>query len=170
MTSISLAACQAAALEAEGLGQESLAQAETTVGLDATTETIHQVLSEPQPSMSWYQPCCGLPFEDAPCVIRTHDRLLRSHGGRSSDRLRHIHFWPALIGTGLLMGVMQRTLRENDMKSSRLQAASGSASGVSALGRLSALGAAGAAGRAGRCRTRFATGCKPGEREMGKAC
>ena len=49
MTSISLAACQAAALEAEGLGQESLAQAETTGGLDATTETIHQVLSEPQP-------------------------------------------------------------------------------------------------------------------------
>jgi hypothetical protein len=49
VTSISLAACQAAALEAEGLGQESLAQAETTGGLDATTETIHQVLSEPQP-------------------------------------------------------------------------------------------------------------------------
>ena len=49
VTSISLAACQGAALEAEGLGPESLAKAESTVGLDATTETIHQVLSEPQP-------------------------------------------------------------------------------------------------------------------------
>lgn len=49
VTSISLAACQAAALEAEGLGPEVLAQAETTVGLEATIETIHQVLSEYQP-------------------------------------------------------------------------------------------------------------------------
>lgn len=49
VTSISLAACQAAALEAEGLGPEALAQAETTVGLEATIETIHQVLSEYQP-------------------------------------------------------------------------------------------------------------------------
>jgi hypothetical protein len=49
VTSISLAACQAAALEAEGLDPEALAQAETTVGLEATIETIHQVLSEYQP-------------------------------------------------------------------------------------------------------------------------
>ena len=49
VTSISLAACQAAALEAEGLGPEALAQAETTVGLEATIETIHHVLSEYQP-------------------------------------------------------------------------------------------------------------------------
>jgi hypothetical protein len=49
VTSISLASCQAAALEAEGLGPEALAQAETTVGLEATIETIHQVLSEYQP-------------------------------------------------------------------------------------------------------------------------
>jgi hypothetical protein len=49
VTSISLAACQAAALEAEGLGPKALAQAETTVGLEATIETIHQVLSEYQP-------------------------------------------------------------------------------------------------------------------------
>ena len=49
VTAISLAACQAAALEAEGLGPEALAQAETTVGLEATIETIHQVLSEYQP-------------------------------------------------------------------------------------------------------------------------
>jgi hypothetical protein len=49
VTSISLAACQAAALETEGLGREALAQAESTVGLEATIETIHQVLSEYQP-------------------------------------------------------------------------------------------------------------------------
>lgn len=49
VTSISLAACQAAALEAEGLGPVELAQAEATVGLEATIETIHQVLSEYQP-------------------------------------------------------------------------------------------------------------------------
>jgi hypothetical protein len=49
VTSISLAACQTVALEAEGLDPEALAQAEKTVGLEATIETIHQVLSEYHP-------------------------------------------------------------------------------------------------------------------------
>lgn len=49
VTSISLSACMHEALEAEGLGSEALAEAERSVGLDATIETIHQVLSEYQP-------------------------------------------------------------------------------------------------------------------------
>jgi BREX protein BrxB len=49
VTSISLAACMQEALEAEGMGTEVLAEAETSVGLDATIETIHQVLSEYRP-------------------------------------------------------------------------------------------------------------------------
>ena len=43
VTSISLAACMYEALEAEGLGTEALAEAEKTVGLESTIETIHQV-------------------------------------------------------------------------------------------------------------------------------
>ena len=46
VTTISLAECLAAALEAEDLGPESLAQAETAAGLEATIDTIHQIISE----------------------------------------------------------------------------------------------------------------------------
>ena len=49
VTSISLAACMYQALEAEGLDTQTLAEAEKSVGLDATIETIHQVLSELRP-------------------------------------------------------------------------------------------------------------------------
>lgn len=49
VTRISLAECMAAALEAEGLGTEALVAAERSAGLDATVETIHQVLSEYRP-------------------------------------------------------------------------------------------------------------------------
>lgn len=45
ITSISLAECLQEALEAEGLGAEALAEAEKSVGLEPTIETIHQVLS-----------------------------------------------------------------------------------------------------------------------------
>jgi len=49
VTMISLAECLAAALQAEGMSLESLAEAEKSVGLDATIETIHEVLSSYQP-------------------------------------------------------------------------------------------------------------------------
>lgn len=49
VTCISLAECMHAALDAEGLGVEELAEAERTVGLEPTIETIHQILSEYQP-------------------------------------------------------------------------------------------------------------------------
>lgn len=49
LTSISLSACMYEALEAEGLGTEALANAEKSVGLESTIETIHQVLSEYRP-------------------------------------------------------------------------------------------------------------------------
>jgi len=49
ITTISLAECLAAALQAEGMTPESLAEAEKSVGLDATIETIHEVLSSYQP-------------------------------------------------------------------------------------------------------------------------
>lgn len=49
VTTISLAECMAAALDAEGLGGQELIDAEKSVGLEATVETIHQVLSEYQP-------------------------------------------------------------------------------------------------------------------------
>ena len=49
VTSISLSSCMYEALEAEGLGAEALADAEKLVGLEATIETIHQVLSEYRP-------------------------------------------------------------------------------------------------------------------------
>ena len=49
ITTISLAACMYEALEGEGLGAEELANAERSVGLESTIETIHQVLSEYRP-------------------------------------------------------------------------------------------------------------------------
>lgn len=49
VTRISLADCMHDALEAEGLGPDALADAEQSVGLDATIETVHAVLSEYRP-------------------------------------------------------------------------------------------------------------------------
>lgn len=49
VTTISLAECLRRALEAEGMGTEALVDAEKSVGLEPTIETIHQVLSEYQP-------------------------------------------------------------------------------------------------------------------------
>ncbi|HRS17555.1 MAG TPA: DUF1788 domain-containing protein [Thermoanaerobaculaceae bacterium] len=49
VTTISLAERMAAALEAEGLDTQALVDAEKSVGLDSTVETIHQVISEYQP-------------------------------------------------------------------------------------------------------------------------
>ena len=49
ITSISLATCMYEALAAEGLGAEELAEAERTVGLESTIETVHQVLSVYRP-------------------------------------------------------------------------------------------------------------------------
>lgn len=49
VTSISLSACMLEALDAEGLGAEALAEAERSVGLDATIDTIHQVISQYRP-------------------------------------------------------------------------------------------------------------------------
>jgi hypothetical protein len=49
VTVVSLAECMTAALEAKGLSGTALAQAEKSVGLTATIETVHQVLSEYEP-------------------------------------------------------------------------------------------------------------------------
>jgi len=46
---ISLAECLAEALAAEGLDSEELAKAELAVGLEATIDTVHQVLADYQP-------------------------------------------------------------------------------------------------------------------------
>ena len=49
VTVISLAECMQEAMEAEGLGPETLAEAETTAGLEATIDTVFEVLSSCQP-------------------------------------------------------------------------------------------------------------------------
>ena len=49
VTTISLAECLHEALEAEGLGTKALIAAEKSVGLEATIDTIHQILSEYRP-------------------------------------------------------------------------------------------------------------------------
>jgi hypothetical protein len=74
VTTISLADCMSEALEAEGLGLDELTDAEKTVGLESTIETIHQVLSE-------YQPLDGIvagripndadPLRDVVFIVRT---------------------------------------------------------------------------------------------------
>jgi hypothetical protein len=49
VTVISLAECLYEALEAEGMGPKAVAEAEQSVGLDSTVETIFEILSEYQP-------------------------------------------------------------------------------------------------------------------------
>ena len=49
VTTISLAGCLRAALEAEGMDVDALIDAEKSVGLESTIETIHQVLSDYRP-------------------------------------------------------------------------------------------------------------------------
>ena len=49
VTRISLAECLHTALEAERMGTDALVDAERSVGLEPTIETIHQVISEYQP-------------------------------------------------------------------------------------------------------------------------
>ena len=49
VTVISLAECLRSALDAEGMGTDALVDAEKSVGLEPTIETIHQVISEYQP-------------------------------------------------------------------------------------------------------------------------
>ena len=49
VTTISLTECLRAALEAEGMDGDALVDAEKSVGLEPTIETIHQVLSQYQP-------------------------------------------------------------------------------------------------------------------------
>lgn len=49
VTMVSLAECLYTALEAEGMGLDTVCDAEKSVGLEPTIETIHQVLSEYQP-------------------------------------------------------------------------------------------------------------------------
>lgn len=49
VTRISLAECMISALEAEGISPEALGEQEKMVGLDAVTDTVHQILSQYQP-------------------------------------------------------------------------------------------------------------------------
>ena len=67
---ISLAECMYEGLKAEGLGAEELAEAESSVGLETTIETIHQILSE-------YRPL---------------DELVAARIPEDADPLRHIVF------------------------------------------------------------------------------
>jgi hypothetical protein len=49
ITTVSLAECMQSALEAEGIDTETLAGAEMSSGLEATVDTVHQVLSAYRP-------------------------------------------------------------------------------------------------------------------------
>lgn len=49
ITTVSLAECMQSALEAEGIDTDTLANAETSSGLEATIDTVHQVLSAYRP-------------------------------------------------------------------------------------------------------------------------
>jgi hypothetical protein len=49
VTTISLAECLQSALQAENMPPETLAQMESTAGIDATVETIHSVLTDYRP-------------------------------------------------------------------------------------------------------------------------
>ena len=72
-TTVSLAECLRTALEAEGMGTETLVDAETSVGLGPTIETVHQVLSEYQPLddlVSQRIPADADPLRDIVFIVR----------------------------------------------------------------------------------------------------
>ena len=73
VTTISLAKCMYEALEAEGLGTEALVEAEKSVGIEATIETIHQILSEYQPLDDLVAACIpddADPLRDVVFIVR----------------------------------------------------------------------------------------------------
>ena len=73
VTSISLAACMQEALTAEGLDPDALAQAEVSVGLDATVDTIHEVLSAHRPLdelVAAHIPTDADPLRDVVFIVR----------------------------------------------------------------------------------------------------
>jgi hypothetical protein len=73
VTTISLAECMAAALEAEGLGTDALVDAEKSVGLESTVETIHQVISEYRPLddlVASRIPAAADPVHDVVFIVR----------------------------------------------------------------------------------------------------
>lgn len=73
VTKISLAACMYEALEAEGLDTPALADAEKSVGLEATIETIHQILSEYRPLdelVASHIPADADPLRDVVFIVR----------------------------------------------------------------------------------------------------
>jgi hypothetical protein len=73
VTTVSLAECMAAALEAKGLDANALAEAEKSVGLSTTIDTIHEVLSEYQPLddlVAERIPGDSDPFRDIVFIVR----------------------------------------------------------------------------------------------------
>lgn len=73
VTSISLAECMHEALAAEGLDATAVAEAERSVGLESTIETIHQVLSEYRPLdelVAGHIPADADPLRDVVFIVR----------------------------------------------------------------------------------------------------
>ena len=73
VSSISLSACMQEALTAVGLHAEALIQAEQSVGLDATVDTIHEVLSANQPLdelVAAHIPADADPLRDVVFLVR----------------------------------------------------------------------------------------------------
>lgn len=74
VTVISLAECLRSALDAEGMGTDALADAEKSVGLEPTIETIHQVISEYRPLdelVAQRIPSDANPLHDVVLIVRT---------------------------------------------------------------------------------------------------
>ena len=112
VTSISLSACMHEALDAEGLGTEALAEAEKTVGLESTIETIHQVLSEYRPLdelVAARIPGDADPLRDVVFIVRAGalfpiyrtSSLLRATQGEGSRAGRSLLSGRARRGSGL---------------------------------------------------------------------
>lgn len=70
VTTVSLAECMTVALEREDLGPEALAAAEASVGLDATVDTVHQVLADSLVTVVAEQIPKGDPTEDIVFLTR----------------------------------------------------------------------------------------------------
>ena len=84
VTVISLAECLRSALDAEGMGTDALVDAEKSVGLEPTIETIHQVISEYQPLdelVAKRIPSDADPLRDVVFIVRAGS-LFRSTGPR----------------------------------------------------------------------------------------
>jgi hypothetical protein len=110
VTRISLAECMYEALAAEGLGTEALVEAEQSVGIESTIETIHQILSAYRPLddlVASRIPDDADPFRDVVFIVRAGALFPVYRTSSLLDQLKgKVHVLAVLFYPGALDGAV----------------------------------------------------------------